>query len=304
MAKRATAPPGQQIVTIGSDKQVLAKLFDDIGPRLQQLMPAQLMRADKLFQITIHALRTTPSLAWCTKASFVSALVQASKAGLYPGVRGLAWLIPRRTGPRDAATGEKAWEAHYQLGYRGIIELAYRSPRIAALDAHVVHDGDVFAYEYGTGAYILHKPGRQKEATEPVASYAVGWIKGSDKPVFEVCEAWEIDQIKAFAGVRADRQSPWTGPFAGEMWRKVPLVRVAKRLPASEELLSAASLEDASIAGKSQGIPEEAYDLVGDLDAPPHEPQEGQGGDNGEGASELMPRDDPPGEAPGAREQG
>lgn len=255
-AKAPTVPP-QALAVIGHDRNTVGQLFRDIAPRLGKLLPGK-VDADRLLQIALSELMTTPSLSQCTRASFLGALFQCAKLNLQLGVRGQAYLIPRRTGPYDPAGGGKSHEAHFQIGYQGLLDLARRSGQIEKVEARVVRKGDDFSYAYGTEPFIRHTPQREAGEGELIAAYAVGWIKGARAPQFEVMEAWEIENIKTF--VRAEKQgdrSAWKGPFAAGMWRKSPLIRLCKLLPASVEMQQAVALDELTTAGKSQGLASE-----------------------------------------------
>ena len=49
-------------------------------------------------------------------------------------------------------------EAQFQLGYRGLIDLARRTGEITSVYAHEVYEGDEFEYSYGLDKDLKHKP--------------------------------------------------------------------------------------------------------------------------------------------------
>mgnify|MGYP001605015886 CR=1 FL=1 len=296
MATQARAKPGRQVVCVGSDRGSVQKLYEQIQPNLQKLLQ-ETMRADRLLQIVNHTLLSTPRLVECSKASFVSAIVTCGKTGLVPGPRGLCWFIPRRTGPLDSMTGQKSWECHWQVGYKGVLELAYRSPRIARIQARAVREGDKFIYDFGED-YIIHqaKPNPEGEARPFTHAYARGWIRGVEKPNWEVMEAWEVQRRRDFGGYKPGGRSPWDGAFAEAMWLKTAAVKLCKYLPASEEMLSAVAIDERSTSGDRQEIEPEASEILDELGLE-YEPPEEQG-DDGTGepqdGGDLIPRDEPP----------
>ena len=153
---------------------------------------------------------------------------------------------------------------NFQMGYRGYVELSYRSPLIARIESRLVRASDFFYYEYGTSGFVQHKPKRKyanKNEEAISAAYALGYIRGVNEPNWEVMEGWELDNIKRFARTDSNRMSPWNGPFAGEMARKCPMTRLFKWMPSSEEIKTAALLDETSSTGRSQPMLEEAMDI-------------------------------------------
>lgn len=74
----------------------------------------------------------------------ISALTFAAQCKLLVGRRyGLVWLIPRRNHGR--------WEVQAQLGYKGLCTMGKRHPRVHALEAFLVYDGEEWDFNAGTG---------------------------------------------------------------------------------------------------------------------------------------------------------
>ena len=49
-------------------------------------------------------------------------------------------------------------ECQFQFGYKGLLELAYRSGQIQTIQAETVYEADVFEYELGLYPKLIHKP--------------------------------------------------------------------------------------------------------------------------------------------------
>lgn len=74
--------------------------------------------------------------------SFIAALMNAAQLGLEPNTPlGQAFLIPYKN--------KGNLECQFQLGYRGMIDLAYRNERMQSIEFHTVYENDVFEYELG-----------------------------------------------------------------------------------------------------------------------------------------------------------
>ena len=76
------------------------------------------------------ALSKDPKLQECTPQSFLGAMMQAAQLGVEPNTPlGQAYLIPYRN------TGQM--ECQFQIGYRGLIDLAYRSGEITSINTGI-----------------------------------------------------------------------------------------------------------------------------------------------------------------------
>lgn len=237
----------------GNVRSVLSRL----APYLDKILPKH-MDGPRLAELAFFCVRQNPDLLQCTESSFGAALIQCGRLGLYPDVRGHAYIIPRRTGPRDES-GERLMEAHFQVGYQGMLELARRSGDIARIDANVVREGDAFDYEYGTTPYLRHKPCRNPGALE--FAWCIAFFADGKSPQFRVVSRADIARIPESqepAGERAKYAwsfSPWC-KHPEAMWCKTAAKRLAIWLPASvEDLQHAVALDNLSEAGVPQ-LPE------------------------------------------------
>jgi recombination protein RecT len=117
--------------------------------------PAQRQeRAERFTRICLTAMRQTPKLAQCEPASILGAMMTCAQLNLEPNTpQGLAYLIPYNR------------ECQFQVGYKGLMQLMYRSGAIASFNADVVYRQEVeqglFEYESGISPRISHKIGRE-----------------------------------------------------------------------------------------------------------------------------------------------
>jgi recombination protein RecT len=110
-----------------------------LSPAMQTQLRLALPRhvtPERLARIAVTEIRRTPKLLTCTRESLLGAIMQAAQLGLEPGVLGECWLIPYKT------------EATFVIGYRGLVQLAWRSGQIESVHAHAVFDGDAFAFDF------------------------------------------------------------------------------------------------------------------------------------------------------------
>lgn len=168
---------------------------------------------------------------------------------LEPGVGGACWLIPYKR------------EATLVIGYRGMVELAYRTGRIASCKANVVYEDDRFDFVEGTEEFIRHERSGETDPDRITHAYAVVCTSTGGRYI-EVMFRQEIDAIRARSRAGNIQGSPWFTDFA-EMARKTVLKRSLKYAPSSPDLRRAIELDDIGDAGKSQQLTVEAEVVEG-----------------------------------------
>ena len=85
--------------------------------------------------------------------------MQAAQLGVEPNTPlGQAYLIPYRN--------HGQLECQFQLGYKGLIDLAYRSGEITSISAHEVCENDDFEYELSLDEKLKHKPALKANISE------------------------------------------------------------------------------------------------------------------------------------------
>ncbi|TGH28135.1 MAG: hypothetical protein ERJ68_00005 [Aphanocapsa feldmannii 277cI] len=211
-----------------------------IRQQLVGLLP-KVMPADRFARIVINQLSENELLAQCSQESFIVAVTQAAKLGLEPGgVNGHAYLIPRWNSRR------RCYEAQFQLGYRGMVELALRSARVISMDAVAVYQADEFRWQEGTAPLLEHVPNIDTADPGPLrAVYARARMSSGDVS-FLVMGAYELMRIRdRFAPRKKDSgeiSGPWVTDFE-EMAKKTAVRRLCKLLPSSAELNDALDVD-------------------------------------------------------------
>ncbi|MCK9342320.1 MAG: recombinase RecT [Prevotella sp.] len=184
-----------------------------------------------------------PSLLNCDHISLIGAVIEASQLGLpLDGVLGHAYIIP--------------FKGRVQLipGYKGLMELAYRSGRIEAIHARIIYDCDEWEYEEGLHPILKHKPSpTHPEGCKPVAVYARAKLVGAEEPRVELLWAWEVEKIKNAAPGSRKNGGPWE-TYVEEMWKKTAIRRLCKFLPQSPEIQRMVALDEMHDAGISQHL--------------------------------------------------
>lgn len=186
---------------------------------IAKALPSQ-VGPERFHRICMTALTQNAALGACTPASFIGAVLNAAQLGLEPNTPlGQAYLIPYK----DKCT--------FQLGYRGMIELARRSGQIALIKAHAVHKNDEFEYELGLDPKLRHVPARGDRG-EVIGYYAFYKTKDGDFD-FEVATREEIEAHRH--KYSKARNSPWNTEFDA-MAKKTLIKRVLKYAPLSTDV--------------------------------------------------------------------
>ena len=210
-------------VTNRADKS-LKSYVQDMLPEIAKALPS-VMTPERFMRITLTALSSTPKLAECTRDSFLGSMMQAAQLGLEPNTPlGQAYLIPYRNG----RTGKM--ECQFQLGYKGMLDLAYRSGEVTFVKAHEVCENDVFEYSFGLEPTLTHVPA-QSNRGEVIAYYAV-WKGKTGGFGFEVMSRDEcVEHRRKYSKAS---NSPWDSNFDA-MAKKTVLKKALKYAPVASD---------------------------------------------------------------------
>ena len=185
---------------------------------------------ERFTRIVLTALSTTPQLNDCTPQSFLGAMMTAAQLGVEPNTAlGQAYLIPFQNRKKGVT------ECQFQLGYKGLIDLAYRSGQVETIQAQTVYENDTFEYEYGLDPKLRHKPAKTDRGN-PIYFYAILRMKdgGYSFEVISVEDARKHGKMfsKSFS------TGPWKTNFE-EMAKKTVLKRVLKYAPLKSDFVRA-----------------------------------------------------------------
>lgn len=186
------------------------------------------MTPERFTRIVTSTLSANPKLAQTTPQSFLGAMMTAAQLGLEPNTPlGQAYLLPyKRKG---------VLECQFQIGYKGLIDLAYRSGEIAIIQAHEVCENDEFSYEFGLDPKLSHKPATQNRG-KVIAYYAMfRTISGGFG--FDVMGIDEVTaHAKTYSKSYGTSDSPWSNNF-DEMAKKTVLKKVLKYAPLKSDFV-------------------------------------------------------------------
>lgn len=200
----------------------------------------KVMTPERFSRIAMTAVTQTPKLAECDAGSFIGAMLTAAQLGLEPNTPlGQAYLIPYNL--------KGVMKCQFQLGYKGLLELAHRSGEIKNIEAHVVYENDDFDFEYGLEPKLKHKPAMSAPG-EPVWVYAIYRLNNGGF-AFEVM-SWEacINHGLKYSKSFGSSSSPWQTDPEG-MAKKTVLKRLLKYAPMKTEFMTAAAEDEKTITG-------------------------------------------------------
>ena len=149
-------------------------------------------------------------------------------------------------------------EVQMQYGYKGEVNLAYRTGVIESIYARAVYAGDEFDHRMGSDESITHKAGPNHGDSSMVThAYCVAYLKGAKRPVIECLNKAQIERLRkknqaqysAKWNPTAEPKEAWKTDY-DMMARKSATRRlVEKELPTSVEWNEIASW-DGAIAPK------------------------------------------------------
>ena len=181
---------------------------------------------ERFTRMTLTAISNNPQLAECTPKSFLGAMMSAAQLGVEPNTPlGQSYLIPYRN--------KGVLECQFQLGYKGLLDLAWRSGEITSIYAETVYENDEFSYELGLNPDLKHVPARENRGN-PIFFYAVFVTKSGGKG-FRVMSVEDVRaHAKKYSKASNSSYSPWNTDFEG-MAKKTVLKALLKFAPLKTE---------------------------------------------------------------------
>lgn len=203
------------------------------------------MTPERFTRITLSALSANPQLAQTTQNSFLGAMMTAAQLGMEPNTPlGQAYLIPFRN--------KGVLECQFQLGYKGLIDLAYRSGEVTTIQAQVVYENDEFEYALGLEPQLKHIPAMSNRG-EPIYFYAVFKTKDGGFG-FEVMSVEDVKlHAQKYSKSFNSAYSPWKTNFE-EMAKKTVLKKVLKYAPMKTDFARGLSADETIKHGVSDDM--------------------------------------------------
>lgn len=209
--------------TINGFSDVLKNYNKSIAQLLQSKYG---ISVEEFYVTCVNAVKKTPKLLQCDPKSLFGAILLSAECGLRPNTpEGHAYILPYRG------------EAKFQIGYKGLIEMMYRNPRVKSISAEAVFENDEFDYGYGLNPFLTHKPFRGGDRGILVCVYAVCKLQDAD-PIFTVVEKSDLDKVKSFSQSAMGDNAQFSPYNNGTdvhnfMEKKVAIKKISKLIPKS-----------------------------------------------------------------------
>lgn len=239
--------------------QAMGDLLKRMHTQIEKALPS-VITPERFTRIALTAYSRNENLQECTAESFLGSMMQAAQLGVEPNTPlGQAYLIPYRN--------RGVMEVQFQLGYRGMIDLAYRSGEVQNIQAHEVYENDTFEYELGLEPKLRHVPAL-KDRGDVILYYAVFKLTNGGVG-FEVMSK---EDVEAFAKKKSKTYGtgPWQSDFDA-MAKKTLVKRLLKFAPLKSDFIRAVTTDETIKSGISENmadLPDETVTIDVETTAP------------------------------------
>lgn len=219
-------------VSANTKPKTMQQYVKSMEAEIAKALPS-VITPERFSRIVLTALSANPKLQECSPQSFLGAMMTAAQLGVEPNTAlGQAYLIPFKN--------KGVMECQFQLGYKGLIDLAYRSGEVSNIQAMEVYENDTFEFEYGLEPKLRHVPAKTNRG-DVIYYYAIFKMKdgGYNFAVMSVDDA--IAHGKKFS--KNYSFGPWQTNF-DEMAKKTVLKKVLKYAPLKSDFVRAVAQDE------------------------------------------------------------
>lgn len=248
---------GHSVPAARDNSAALIGLLQKNMRAIKSALPKHLT-GERIARVALNNIRHNPKLMACAPETLCYAIMEASSLGLEIDMRGQAYLVPfwnKKT---------SSYDVKLIVGYKGLLDLCWRSGQLQSIMAEVVGENDNFSVTLGLEPKLEHTPNFVDGRGEIIAAYAVAIMKDGAKQ-FVVIPRADLEKVRYAS--KSDESGPWVD-WTEEMYKKTALKRLCKLLPLSPEIQRASVIDDQADAGVSQSLADTIIDI------PVQEPQE------------------------------
>ena len=244
-----------QLAQKAPEQKTMQSYIKSMEGEIKKALPS-VITPERFTRIVLSAISVNPKLGQCTPSSFLGAMMTSAQLGLEVNTPlGQAYVLPYNN--------KGVLEAQFQLGYKGLIDLAYRSGEVEVIQAHIVYENDDFECEYGLEPKLTHKPADSNRG-EALKVYAVFKTKSGGFG-FEVMSMDDVRNHAAkYSKAYGSAFSPWKTNFE-EMAKKTVLKRVLKYAPLKSDFVRAAVQDEVikkDISNDMYDVPAENINII------------------------------------------
>ncbi len=222
-------------------------LLKSMEGEIKNALPSYLP-VEKFIRTALTAINSNPKLANCTQESLLAAIMNSAQLGLeFNTPLGEAYLIPYENKKKGITT------VNFQIGYRGLLKLAYNTGQFKRITAREVRENEAFDFDYGTGE-ITHKPCLTGDSGDVIGYYAIYQTKDGGQDVFYMSKDDARNYGIKFSKSFNYSDSPWQTNFDA-MAKKSALIQVLKYAPKaieSQTLVQATNFDNANFEKSSK----------------------------------------------------
>ena len=211
------------------EKQTMEHMLTLMADEIKKALPEN-VKSERFRRIALTAFNGNAKLQQCDPTSFLAAMMQSAQLGLEPNTPlGQAYLIPYGR------------NVQFQVGYKGMLDLAHRTNQYKNIQANIVYEKDEFDIEYGLNPKLKHIPNMKEDRGQAIGYYAVyNLINGGQS--FGYMTRAEVERhAQKFS--KTYKNGPWQTDF-DEMAKKTVLKKVLKYAPMSTELQEVTAIDE------------------------------------------------------------
>jgi recombination protein RecT len=239
-----------------ADNAGVIKQINDSERAVERALPSHLKgNAAAYTRALVTIVKQTPDLLKCDPMTILGGLMTASQLGLEFGPLGHCYLIPFKG------------QAQFILGYKGKIDLAWRSGKLTSIAAREVRENDRFDFDYGVADSLEHKPELRGDRGVPYAWYCMAKFVGGGH-YFVVLDRQSVDRHRAESRSQSSEYSPWNKHFS-QMAMKSAIHEATPFLPLTTEVLREMAMDGLIARGvNAEELEVERTDFI-DVDSGP-----------------------------------
>jgi recombination protein RecT len=195
---------------------------------------------EQFLRLILQEFRLNPKLIECSPASILGGVFTCARLGMEPGPLGLLYLVPRKN--------KGVVEMQVQIGYKGYVQLAYRTDMVNSILPYTINEHDEFEWHGGTDNNMVHHMVDWQNRGKVLGYYVVIRMKDGTNVV---SRPWSVGEIEA----HRRKHSQIEGGGLTPAWRisydvmasKTVLRDMIRWMPLSTEMLSLTQVDGATV---------------------------------------------------------
>ena len=214
------AEKGNQVAK--QQPKTMTQLVTQMTPQFKMALGNQ-QKAERFARIILSIVNGTPEVARCNPKSILGAAMQAVQIGLDPGIGGSCYLVPYGN------------NCTFQMGYKGLITLFYRSKKAESLDFGAIYPNDQYIIKKGLNPEFDIIPAERNGEENPIAYYAIAKLTTGGS-VFHVMYNCDVIAHRA-KSKQASSNKLWDRDPKSFGYKTV-IIQLMKRLPLEYDIMA------------------------------------------------------------------